>query len=174
VNNLRLEEIEPELPRMVLGRAILNCSSIDEALNLLKNNNETGGFNFSLALSGDSRLIDVEFGGGKIGILEIKKPLLHANHAIYYPLSDEKQIITASSHDRQKRFNTIVKNNNKIVPIEVLRDTKGEDLPILRTCKNDPDNENTIASAIFTINPDSVEYSFYESVSITPCYKGFI
>ena len=159
---------------MVLGRAILNCKSIDEALNLLKKNNNTGGFNFSLALSGDSRLIDVEFGGGKIGISEIKKPSLHANHAIYYPLSNEKQITTTSSHDRQKRFSAISMSSNKITPIEVLRGTKGESLPSLRTCKHDPDNENTMASAIFKINSDSVEYSFYESTSTIPCYKGFI
>jgi len=174
VNNLRLKDVDPDLPRMVLGRAILNSDSLDAAIDLLKNNTNTGGFNFSLASSQDSRLISVEFGGGDIGVEEIQKVSLHANHAIYSPLKQKSQIITDSSNDRQKRFSDISKQNKTIEPFEVLRDTQGQGLPIYRLELDDPDNENTVASALFKINENSVEYSFYESSSLIPCYNGVI
>jgi len=174
VNNLRLQDVEPELPRMVLGRAILNSECLDTAIDLLKQNSNTGGFNFSLASSQDSRLVSVEFGGGDIGVEEIETTSLHANHAIYLPLSEKSQIITDSSNDRQKRFTDISKENKEFKPFEILRDTKGNGLPIYRIDLDDPDNENTVASAIFKISKNSVEYSFYESSSLIPCYNGVI
>ena len=112
VNNLRLKDVEPELPRMVLGRAILNSDSLDTAIDLLKQNANTGGFNFSLASSQDLRLVSVEFGGGDIGVTEIEQISLHANHAIYSPLKQKSQIITDSSSDRQRRF-TDISNEDK-------------------------------------------------------------
>jgi len=174
VNNLRLQDVVPELPRMVLGRAILNCDSLDSATDLLRENTNTGGFNFSLASSQDSRLLSIEFGGGDIGVNEILDTSLHANHAIYSPLKQKKQIITDSSNDRQNRFTSITCENEEILPFEILRDTKGKGLPIYRIEPDDPDNENTVASAVFKINENSVEYSFYESSSIIPCYNGVI
>jgi predicted choloylglycine hydrolase len=174
VNNLRLKNVEPELPRMVIGRAIFKCQTLDDAISLIQNNSKTGGFNFSLTSKYDTRLIDIEFGNGKIAIEEVIETSIHSNHAIYSPLNKMDQIITNSSKDRYKRFLDIKKENTQIVPMNILRDIKGEGLPIFRADINDPDNENTVASAIFKVTKDSVEYSFYESNNVIPSYKGII
>lgn len=174
VNNLRLEGINPEIPRMVITRALLNCDSLDDSISLIKNNLKTSGFNLSLISKNDSRLLDIEFGNGNMGIQEIQKVSLHSNHAIYSPLNKEKQIITKSSSDRQKRFSIINNENNEIIPFHILRDTKGDGLPIFRTEIDDPDNENTIATAIFKVEKKTISYLFYESNKEIPSYKGMI
>jgi len=172
INNLRLKNIQAQYPRMVIGRAILNCHSLDNIVDLIKNHSNAGGFNFSLASTKDKKLLDVEFGGGYVGVKEIENISLHANHAIYQPLNKKEQIITDSSFHRQARFKSIEKENKIFSPMDILRDTNGDGLPIFRTDPKDPDNENTIASAIFKISQNCIEYTFYESDSKNPSYKG--
>jgi hypothetical protein len=174
VNNIRLKNVEPKIPRMVLTRAILNSNSLESAIDLIKKNSKSGGFNLSLASCKDKRLFDVEFGNGVVSVNEIKEISLHSNHSIYSPLNHKSQIITDSSKDRQQRFFSIKKTHKKITPMDILRDKNGEGLPIFRTDINDPDNENTIASAIFKVSKNKIEYTFYESDSPTPSYEGTI
>lgn len=171
VNNMRLLAVEAEIPRMVLGRAVMAARSLDEALDILRENCSSGGFNFTLAQTGDPRLISVEFGGGETHIRSLTAPALHANHALHLPGGVAHQIITGSSRDRQARGDTLVAEA-AATPLEILRDTGGGGLPIRRDAPDDPDCENTLATAVFHIGETSVKWSIYDSISGEPAYAS--
>ncbi|MEH6631391.1 MAG: C45 family peptidase [Halopseudomonas aestusnigri] len=170
-NNLRLKNIVPKIPRMVLGRAILNCVKIDEARDLLQNAPISGGFHYTIAQSGDSRLISLEFGGGAYSEKIVETPSLHANHAILGDNRHQQQLITQSSLDRQKQGNVLIANSVKS-PLEILRDKAEHCLPIWRRDANDPDSENTIASAVFEITSSKISWTFHAGASIKLLYES--
>ncbi len=170
VNNLRLTHFEAEVPRMVLTRALLDCSTVDLARQLLTDAPVSGGFHLSLAQRGDPRLMSIEFGGGFFREMEIKTASVHANHAVLNGCTRQNQIATQSSLDRQKRGSALVSTPNTS-PMAILRDKDVGGLPIWRQDADDPDNENTIATAVFTISSTALNWTFYAGDSKTPLYE---
>lgn len=170
VNNLRLRNVRPEIPRMVLGRAVLGCKTITEALDLLARENDCGGFHFTLAQAGDAALHSVEFGGGAFSHKMIELSSGHANHALHMNLP-QTQMITDSSRDRQMRVRELLEMGVSDA-LGILRDTGGPGLPIYRTSCDDPDNENTLASAVISVNNTGVSWKFYDQSSREPVYSG--
>ncbi|ATX67226.1 C45 family autoproteolytic acyltransferase/hydolase [Roseinatronobacter bogoriensis] len=170
VNNLRLRNVQPELPRMVLGRAVLECKTITEALALLARENACGGFHFTLAQAGEGALHSVEFGGGACSHKLIEGASGHANHALHHNAAPQ-QTITHSSRDRQIRVQSLL-DAGVSDALRILRDTGGAGLPIHRTCSDDPDQENTLASAIISVNNYGVSWEFYDQSSSEPVYTG--
>ena len=167
VNNLRLDGVTPELPRIALGRAVLASRTLDDALDLLARHNASGGFHVTLAQSGDARLMSVEFGGGACSARHIESPSIHANHALHLGIAKTDQTVTESSRDRQLRGSNLL-SNGIVDPLTILRDTSGLGLPIHRTRVDDPDNENTLATAVFRIGPSAVKWSVYDQISDGP------
>lgn len=149
VNNLRLSGVIPAIPRMVLGRAVLGCTTLDEALALLQDDPRSGGFHMSLAQTGDPRLMSVEYGAGKASLRRITEPSCHANHALHLNMP---QSFTDSSRDRQAKGLAGLGRG----PRAVLRDAQGPGLPIFRTAPDDPDDENTLATAILQVAENHV------------------
>ena len=149
VNNLRLTGVASEIPRMVLGRAVLGCSTLDAALAVLQDDPRCGGFHMSLAQCGDARVMSVEYGAGRASLRQITQPACHANHALHL---DMPQVITDSSHQRQTKCTKRLGRD----PRAILRDAQGPGLPIFRTAPDDPDDENTLSTAIFQIWTDHV------------------
>ncbi|HSH41846.1 MAG TPA: C45 family peptidase, partial [Arenicellales bacterium] len=170
-NNVRLAGVEPELPRMVLARALLQSNSLDNALALLRGAPATGGFHFTLAQVGDPRLFSAEIGGGNACVTEITEPAVHTNHALRPPLADRPQIVTDSSRDRQARATDLLAAN-EVSPLEILRDTGGPGLPIYRDDPDDPDEENTLATADFVIDTEGLYWRIHDRPSGTPVYAA--
>ncbi len=170
-NNLRLTNVVPEVPRMVLGRALLNCEKIDDARELLQSVPISGGFHYTIAQGGDSRLLSLEFGGGAYCEKIVETPSLHANHAILGDEVHQQQVITPSSLDRQRRGKILVARPDKL-PLEILRDKAEHCLPIWRRDADDPDNENTIASAVFEITTSKISWTFHAGASIKLLYES--
>ncbi len=170
-NNLRLTGVTPHIPRMVLGRAMLNCRNIGDVRDLLGGAPASGGFHYSLAQTGLNALISLEFGGGGYIEKEVRRPSVHANHAVLGHRVHQNQIITDSSRDRQARGSALVGLPNPDV-MEILRDTTGNALPIWRRCPDDPDNENTIASAIFRLSASGLHWTFHRGDSNVAVYDN--
>lgn len=168
VNNLRLRNVRPDIPRMVLGRAVLRCESSAEVLALLARENRCGGFHFTLAQRGEGVLHSVEFGGGGFVHRQIEQPSAHANHALHLA---QDQSITRSSADRQTRADTLLADGERDA-LRILRDTGGQGLPIHRTSHNDPDHENTLASALITVEKTHIAWKFHDQRSTAPIYAG--
>ncbi|PKQ12385.1 MAG: hypothetical protein CVT70_08485 [Alphaproteobacteria bacterium HGW-Alphaproteobacteria-1] len=157
VNNIRLRGVVAGVPRMALGRAALGCQSLDEAVAHFKANNDSGGFHMAFAQAGDTRLLSVEYGGGAVSVVEVDEPQVHANHALHLRLGPEGQSITRSSAHRQARGTALLAEEVRD-PLAILRDTDGPGLPIFRTAPDDPDDENTMATAVFRIHGAGVDW----------------
>lgn len=170
-NNLRLTGVTPDIPRMVLGRAMLNCRSLDDVRDLLAGAPASGGFHYSLAQIGAGALISIEFGGGAYVEKEVTRPSLHANHAVLGHHVHRSQIITDSSRDRQARGAALLAMPGPDV-LEILRDTGGNGLPIWRRSPDDPDHENTIASAVFFVSGSQLHWTFYSGASKVEAYDS--
>ncbi|MCC5991828.1 MAG: hypothetical protein JJT99_04820 [Rhodobacteraceae bacterium] len=168
VNNLRLRNVQPSIPRMVLGRAVLRCQSTAEALALLARENRCGGFHFTLAQRGEGVVHSVEFGGGAFAHRQIDQASAHANHALHLA---QDQLITRSSADRQARADTLLADGTPDA-LRILRDTGGPGLPIHRTSSDDPDHENTLASALITVEKTHIAWKFHDQRSTAPIYAG--
>lgn len=169
VNNLRLVGVEPGIPRMVLGRALLATDSLADALELLRDA-PSGGFHFALMQRGDPRILSVEFGGGEHSVKKINACAVHANHALHLPGGLKAQIITDSSRDRQARGDALVVAGS--VPLAILRDTGGSGLPIRRAAKDDPDEENTLGTAVMRLSGQGIEWSIHDGADGPALYSG--
>lgn len=171
VNNLRLHNVTPTMPRMVLGRAALYQSTIGEVIALLEQHSECGGFHFSLAERGRAEVISVEFGAGALAQRPLRAPAVHANHVLFQPQGMAGQSITASSRDRQQRGEQLLAGGER-VPLAILHDQQGDGLPILRLAADDPDQENTLATAVMCIEADGIAWQIYDRPNATPAYAG--
>lgn len=170
VNNLRLSVMPAAVPRMVLGRAVLACADRAAALALLSDTPATGGFHFTLGQCGESDLVSVEFGGGACAHRRLAQPAVHANHALFLD-PEGGQVVTASSRDRQARGSALIALGAR-EPLALLRDTAGPGLPIHRTAPDDPDCENTLATAILSVGQNGVDWRIYDQHSRQPVYTA--
>ncbi|SDI80977.1 C45 family autoproteolytic acyltransferase/hydolase [Billgrantia gudaonensis] len=164
VNNLRLTGLEPEVPRMVLGRATLAQPSVTAALERLEAAPACAGFHFGLARLGEPDLTSVEFGAGQACHRPVSAPQLHANHALYHPAMEAGQVITRSSRDRQHRGEALLAEGERD-PLAILRDGG---LPIFRRSPDDPDDENTLATVCFRLLPDDILWEVHAPGQATP------
>ena len=171
VNNLRLHDVSAQIPRIGLGRRVLACQSLDEALAMLERHNASGGFHMTLAQAGDQRVMSVEFGAGACSARMIEGPSVHANHALHLECAEAGQTITESSQDRQARGMHMLAEGN-MNPLAILRDASGPGLPIHRCQPDDPDNENTLATAVFHVGRSEVEWSIYDQNSDRPVFTS--
>ncbi len=169
VNNLRLKHAAPQLPRMVVARAILSVRTLQDAIDILSNNTNCGGFHMTLAQAGDDRLFSVEYGAEKISVKEIDERSVHANHALH--LQHHAQIITQSSTDRQITGERLLKRGD-MTNHDILRDNSGEGLPIRRDDPNDPDHENTLATCMFDVSRVGVTWRIYGEKAGQPLYQN--
>lgn len=160
VNNIRLTGFEPQIPRMVLGRAVLNCGTLEQAVAQLQDNPHSGGFHMTLAQAGDVRLFSVEFGAGASALREISSASLHANHALHLAAP---QVVTSSSSDRQSTGEALLSAHPE-EPSAILRNTDGPGFPIFRTAPDDPDDENTLATALLNVCSDHVELDVIDQI----------
>ncbi|MBE0489152.1 MAG: 6-aminopenicillanic acid acyl-transferase [Halomonas sp.] len=154
LNNLRLVGVAPELPRMVLSRALLAQPDLAAALALLETAPPGGGFHYTLAQAGDNQVLSVEVGGGRFSCRALATPALHANHCLHLDLP---QAITASSADRQRQGEALIAAGVRD-PLILLRDTSGPGLPIYRRAPDDPDEENTLATVLFRLTHEGVAW----------------
>lgn len=160
VNNLRLKGVQPGVPRMVLARAMLSLSSMENIHELLRQAPASGGFHFTLAQRGDPRLHSIEVGAGQVSHRHVDTAMIHANHALHHDCRHERQIITRSSHDRQVRGNELLAAGERD-PLTILSDTGGGGLPIYRREPDDPDRENTLATGIFRLLNDGIQWEVH-------------
>lgn len=171
VNNIRSHRAGPGMPRMVLGRALLDCATLDEALNLLRTSARAGAFHMTLAQRGDPRAFSVEFTHSACSIHLVTGPACHANHLIHDSTAAEPQEVTGSSAARQRRGDAIISQapaGRALDPLAVLWDRGNPALPVLRTQPDDPDYENTLATAIFHVGRSALRWRVWDRAEPSP------
>ncbi|MEE3664190.1 C45 family peptidase [Brenneria sp. g21c3] len=166
INNIRAQVRPIGYPRQILARAALDTDTLDDALAILTSEKRSGAFHHSLAQCGDPRLISVEATGSGFSIRQVTGTHGHANHLIEPAMSGVEQLVTQSSASRQRRLNDWLRERGD-TPLEcaealaILSDRQDAALPIFRQDPADPDEENTLATAIFTLSPQAVEWRVY-------------
>ena len=163
VNNIRPLDVGDGLPRMVLTRAVLDCKNLDDAIAMLRTSERAGAFHLTLAKVGDPRLLSVEFTAETCSVIEIETPSIHANHLIHDDTKNIRQMVSDSSASRQRRGDNLI-NGNRIgnYPLSILRDEDEAGLPIYRKDPNDPDHENTLATAVFLVEDNKIDWYVYD------------
>ncbi|GAA0470603.1 MULTISPECIES: C45 family autoproteolytic acyltransferase/hydolase [Tatumella] len=163
VNNIRAVQRPAGLPRQILARAALNATSLDDAVLILTATARAGAFHHTLGQAGDPRLFSVEATGQGNSVTMLTGNSGHANHLIHPQLSACEQVITGSSAARQHRIDQLLSAETALSAeqmLTILSDTDGK-LPVYRLAKDDPDQENTLATVIFRLNADGVDWSLY-------------
>lgn len=164
VNNIRAHERPRGLPRQILARAALNAVSLDNAIAVLRESPRSGAFHHTLAQAGDPRIISLEATGTDCSVEEVERVLGHANHLIHPALSKIAQKITDSSAARQSRIDQQLSEQDflsKKLMLTFLSDQYDKTLPIYRQSPQDPDQENTLATAIFILSAVQVHCEVY-------------
>lgn len=161
VNNIRALHRPSGLPRQVLARAALNASTLDEAVQWLTAPPRAGAFHHTLSQAGDRRIFSVEASGSGCSVVQVADVMSHANHLIHPAMAGVQQIVTASSAARQAtlagqlcRQQTLEANAAKTL----LSDCSNAQLPVYRLSPTDPDEENTLATALFILNEGGVSW----------------
>ncbi|MFT8674353.1 MAG: C45 family peptidase [Acetobacter sp.] len=174
VNNIRSLAGGDGLPRMVLTRALLDCGSTAQCVEMLETLPRSGGFHLTLARPVEADSLSVEFTHGGLSVTPIVAPGAHANHLVHDAMRSAPQTVTQSSRARQVRADSLIaraERHDAGLALEILRDTQNKALPIFRTQPDDPDHENTLASAVFTLGQDRVDCAVYDNTSSTPCFR---
>lgn len=165
VNNLRPSEIPAGLPRMVLGRASLDARSVEEALAAVSTTPRAGAFHHAFGQAGSARLFSVEATSAGVAVVEVTQRQGHANHMVHGALGDVAQRITGSSGARQQRVQNLLAQADGELDakqaLAILRDEQPDELPIYRCAADDPDDENTVATAVFILKAGAVEWAVY-------------
>lgn len=165
VNNLRPTDIPAGLPRQILGRAALEATSIDEAVMAVSTLPRAGAFHHAFAQAGSTRIVSIEATSTGTAVVDVLQARGHANHRVNDLVDQAQQIITASSASRQQRVNQLMENVSGCLDaaqaLAILRDDNDTHLPIYRCAPDDPDDENTLATAIFTLTATMVEWRVY-------------
>ncbi|AZD08314.1 hypothetical protein C4K26_2911 [Pseudomonas chlororaphis] len=165
VNNIRPKRIPAGIPRQILGRATLDAVSIDAAIEAVSRPGRAGAFHHGFGQVGGTRLVSVEATAQGVSVTDISQPAGHANHLVSTALDQVAQRITGSSAARQGRIEQLLKHSpGPLTPersLRILRDESDPQLPVYRCSADDPDDENTLASALFSIGPSAVEWRVY-------------
>ncbi|WP_144152477.1 C45 family autoproteolytic acyltransferase/hydolase [Paraburkholderia sp. BCC1885] len=165
INNLRIRSPAAGVPRMILARAVLDTRSLDEAVSLLSDAPRASGFHHTLGCVGDARLLSIEASVQRCSVVVDASRFGHANHMIHAGCENEAQIVTESSRDRQSRVDALLPTLRSPLGddtlLRVLRDQATTGLPIFRDDPHDPDDENTLATALFRLEADGVAMQVY-------------
>jgi hypothetical protein len=161
INNIRIQHPAVGVPRMILARAVLDETSLDSAVRVLSSTPRASGFHHTLGCAGEERLLSVEATVARCSVQQVATISGHANHLIHDGCDTEAQIVTDSSRDRQARLERILPDGagvSGLSLLQVLFDKAPAGLPIYRDDPADPDDENTLATALFAIQGDAVEF----------------
>jgi predicted choloylglycine hydrolase len=171
VNNLRTLHAKPGLPRMVITRAMLVQRSLADVWQYVQHVQPAGGFHVTVAQVGQPQMVSIEFSSHRCSFMEILAAAGHANHMTHEVMQHQPQIITGSSGFRQIRLAQCLRENPNIEPLAILFDQHHETFPIFRQDPSDPDAENTLASARFTVDADAVHWQVHQGRDFEPSHR---
>lgn len=156
INNISPNDLQPGVPRQIICRAILEAKGLDEAIGILKRKDRASGFHHNLGEAGTRRLVSVEAPASGCAVREVESARAHANHLLFDEFGQLQQTISASSRRRQAAAEWMIAEGVLAQgPERVLFD---ETTPIYCDKNGRTDIAQTVASSVFTLFPDRVEW----------------
>lgn len=166
INNIRVHDLKPGIPRHFICRAILAATSMSEALELLDRADRASGFHHNLGSAKEELLVSSEApASGHIKRMLKQQATAHANHLIYPEFEAVEQSITHSSKVRQQRANEILEEqSHQIDDARTVLFDKKAGYEILRQPSDGGDDYGqTLATGIFKMTNDGIDIDvFYE------------
>ncbi|MCH7941986.1 MAG: peptidase C45, partial [Proteobacteria bacterium] len=161
INNIRPHDLTLGVPRHVISRAVLDCRTLDEAVALLQRKGRAAGFHHALAQAGDPRLLSVEAPASGCAVIEVESPLAHANHLLADCYGTLERDYQPSSDARQERADAMIRTGALAGgdPLAILFDRANAALPILRNGHEEGNDGYTLATVLFKIAAQSVDWS---------------
>jgi len=165
INNVRVHDLKPGIPRQIICRAVLNSQTLDDAVSVLGREDRASGFHHNLGCAGDHRLLSVEAPASGCDVTQIKQPAAHANHLITNTFKDTAQEITRSSDTRQARSTELVTNPSSDLtkPEQLLFDRSDKSQVVFRDRDGGDDYGATLTTGVFEIYPDHVDWTLHGS-----------
>jgi hypothetical protein len=169
INNIRVHDLKPGIPRHIITRAVLGSGSMDEARTILHRPDRASGFHHNLGQAGSQRLLSVEAPASGCFVKDINVPSAHANHLIADSFAETPQEITSSSRDRQDRSDQMVEEGASPETILFERDA-----PVYRANDAGDDYSQTLSTAVFELFEDRVHWSIHASPDALGVLEGTV
>jgi Acyl-coenzyme A:6-aminopenicillanic acid acyl-transferase len=162
INHIRPCDQQVGIGRHIVARAVLGCRTMTDAAAILGRRDRAAGFHHNLGhCAGPFWAVEAPASGCEIILVET--PRAHANHLVFDRFRDSDQEIAASSRDRQSRADRLLADDAVDPdPLAILGDSDGDGLPICRKRYGGPDSGYTLATAIFEIAADTVDWRIYD------------
>lgn len=162
INNIRVHDLKPGIPRHFVCRAVLDCQTLDQAVEILERTDRASGFHHNLGQAGDQRLLSVEAPASGCEVVEVTAPAAHANHLIRPCFDDLDQTVTASSHARQARAQERVEAGN-VSAEAILFDRSNPGKTIHRIPGDGSDDYGrTLVTGIFHVGAGGVSWALHD------------
>ena len=175
VNDVRPLDHGFGAPRHLVCRAVLDCIRLDDAVACIRDFDRASGFHHTLGCAGDHRLFSIEAPASGCAVAEVHAPRVHANHLLDARFVHTPQIVAPSSRSRQMRAETLLEGGavDDGDPLGLLGDV-GSPLPIHRREKDAGDPGYTLATAVFHIGGDGVEFEVFDDLRHPAEYRGAV
>ena len=162
INNIRVDDLQSGIPRHFICRAILDCSTMEEALAHLQRPDRAGGFHHSLGQPSGNNLLSLEAPASACEIKKIRCPASHANHLLGEKFSGLSQTITDSSTFRQSMSEKSISESTSPDPKSILFHQPSQGLSIFRRPKDGADDYAfTLATGFFQISASEVKWQIH-------------
>ena len=173
VDDVGAEDHVIGVPRHLVSRAVLDCERLDTAVATIRDTPRAGGFHHGLGCAGDRRILSIEAPASGCAVVVVSAPSVHANHLLDERLAHAPRGIDPSSRCRQARAEALVAGGavDEDDPLCLLGDVGGS-LPIHRREKDAGDPGFTLATGVFRILEDGVDYEVLDDLRHPPVHRG--
>ncbi len=165
INNISVHDLKPGVPRHFICRAVLDCATMDEALDLLKRTDRASGFHHNLGSALEGRLVSVEAPASGYEIKEITgAPPSPANHLLLPGQKDKPQTISQSSKVRQHRADKLLEQGalRGGGPARILFDQRPGHEILRSPADGGDDYGQTLATGIFELSAESIAVTIHD------------
>jgi hypothetical protein len=174
INNVRVHDLQPGIPRHIVCRAVLAAGSLDDALAILQRADRASGFHHNLGEAATGRLVSVEAPASGCDVKEVSKPAAHANHLIAATFKSLAQEVTGSSRDRQRRAKELVAAHPPADAGDAEAILFERETPIYRANDKGDDYSQTLTTGIFELYRDRVAWRLHMGPDGRDALKGSV
>lgn len=176
INHIRPRDQVAGIPRHIIARAVLASADLDEALAVLSRRDRASGFHHNLGQAGSGQLLSVEAPASMCAVRHITSAAVHSNHLVFPECADIGQEVANSSASRQRRAEALISDGalEGRDALVILGDQAESGLPICRKRRGGSDPGYTLATAVFEVASERVDWRVYGHPLETPEFSGSI
>ncbi len=115
VNNLGLRKVNLNgIPRTFIARKAIEKKTLDEAIDVIKNNECASGFHYTIGQN--ERVVSVEQHHNKVSVIEVDQEYYHTNHYLHNYFKSEL-VVSDNSVVRHERISKLFSQKKDILTI---------------------------------------------------------